>query len=312
VVPVALNGESVATVAARVRQQGDQGNGGFNSFGQFAQIEGSSLGAGEIPHVTVPKKPNAGRALTAADAGANNVLLASELLDKPWNLKAGDTLNLSDQAATVSQTVTVVGFFPNQIGDEIHNAAVLGDDTLVRSLGGKRTYGSWLLKVDPSHTADAFRIISNADPQATMVDFTDFVAFFDRLLSNVIIFLSAIASLALLAGVVIIANTVALAMLERRREIGILKSVGYDSGTVLSQVLLENAVVGAVGGIAAITAVAVATVLLGRLVFKTDLPVNTPLALTIIIATSALAAATAALVAWKPVRVRPLEVLRYE
>jgi ABC-type antimicrobial peptide transport system permease subunit len=105
---------------------------------------------------------------------------------------------------------------------------------------------------------------------------------------------------------------VALAMLERRREIGILKSVGYDSGTVLSQVLLENAVVGALGGIAAITAVAVATVLLGRLVFKTDLPVNTPLALTIIIATSALAAATAALVAWKPVRVRPLEVLRYE
>ncbi|TMF55442.1 MAG: FtsX-like permease family protein, partial [Chloroflexi bacterium] len=78
-----------------------------------------------------------------------------------------------------------------------------------------------------------------------MVDFTDFVSFFDRLLSNVIVFLSAIASLALLAGIVIIANTVALAMLERRREIGILKSVGYDSGTVLSQVLLENAVVGA-------------------------------------------------------------------
>src|SRR5207244_7259371 len=92
-----------------------------------------------------------------------------------------------------------------------------------------------------------------ADAQATMVDFTDFVSFFDRLLSNVIVFLSAIASLALLAGIVIIANTVALAMLERRREIGILKSVGYDSGTVLSQVLLESAVGGAPAGIAAIS-----------------------------------------------------------
>lgn len=312
VVPVALNGESVATVATRVRQQGNQGNNGFNGFGQFAQIEGSSLGAGEVPHITIPKKPHAGRALTASDAGTNNVLLASELLDKPWNLKAGDTISVSDQAGTTTQTITVVGFFQNQPGEEIHNAAILGDDKLVRGLGGSRTYESWLLKVDPSHTAQAFRIVSDADPQATMVDFTDFVAFFDRLLSNVIIFLSAIASLALLAGIVIIANTVALAMLERRREIGILKSVGYDSGTVLSQVLLENAVVGALGGIAAITAVAAATTLLGRLVFKTDLPVSTPLALAIILATSLLAAVTAALVAWKPVRVRPLEVLRYE
>ena len=312
VVPVALNGESVATVAARIRQQGDQGGGGFNSFSQFAQIEGSDLGGGEVPHITVPKKPNAGRALTALDAGTNNVLLQDQLLNKPWNLKAGDTITVSDQAGKATQTITVVGFFGNNIGDEIHNAAVLGDDKLVRGLGGSRTYGSWLLKVDPSHTSDAFRIVSDADAQATMVDFTDFVSFFDRLLSNVIVFLSAIASLALLAGIVIIANTVALAMLERRREIGILKSVGYDSGTVLSQVLLENAVVGALGGIAAITAVAVATTLLGRLVFKSDLPVSTPLALGIIIATSLLAAGTAALVAWKPVRVRPLEVLRYE
>lgn len=309
VLPVAVNGQSVGDVAARVRKAAGQGN---NDFWRFSEIEGSSLGNGQVPHTTLPKKPHSGRALRASDGGTNNVVVASELLDAPWNLKAGDTITLTNRTGSETRTVTIVGFFINQPGEEIHNASLLGDDALVRGLGGTRTYQSWLLKVDPAHRAQAFRILSDADPQASMVDFTDFVAFFDKLLSNVIVFLSAIASLALVAGVVIIANTVALAMLERRREIGILKSLGYDSRTVLAQVLLENGVVGATGGLAAIAVVAVATTLLGRFLFKMDLAVSTPLALAIILATSLLAAGTAAMVAWGPVRVRPLEVLRYE
>jgi ABC-type antimicrobial peptide transport system permease subunit len=40
-------------------------------------------------------------------------------------------------------------------------------------------------------------------------------------LNNLIIMLTTVASLAMIAGLIIIANAVALAMLERRREIGI-------------------------------------------------------------------------------------------
>lgn len=314
VVPVALNGQSIAQVVARVRAADPDGAGGGNNNGlwRFAEIEGSTLGTGQVPHTTLAKKPNAGRGLETSDGGTTNVVVDSGLMDKPWNLKTGDTITVTNRAGSYTATISIVGFFVNQPGEEIHNAAVLGDDALVRGLGGTRTYQSWLLKVNPADRAQAFRVLTAADPEASMVDFTDFVAFFDKLLSNLIVFLSAIASLALVAGVVIIANTVALAMLERRREIGILKSVGYDSRTVLSQVLLENGVVGAIGGLAAIALVTVATTLLGRFLFKTDLAVSTPLALTIILATSLLAAGTAALVAWGPVRVRPLEVLRYE
>ena len=46
-----------------------------------------------------------------------------------------------------------------------------------------------------------------------------------------------------LVGVISIANTLVMAMLERRRELGILKSAGYTSDTVLS----ENGIIGGLG-----------------------------------------------------------------
>src|SRR5258708_32695688 len=76
--------------------------------------------------------------------------------------------------------------------------------------------------------------------------------------------LVAIALLSMIAGVIIIANSVALAMLERRREIGILKSVGYTSGTVLREVLIENEIVGASGAFIAMLLAAGGVGLLGR------------------------------------------------
>jgi len=105
---------------------------------------------------------------------------------------------------------------------------------------------------------------------------------------------------------------VALAMLERRRELGILKSVGYTSGTILSEVLIENGLVGGIGAFLAVVVVTIVTTLLGTFVFKSDFSVNSGIALALIAGSALLAMLTAALVAWGSVRVRPLEVLRYE
>src|SRR5262249_38637283 len=133
-----------------------------------------------------------------------------------------------------------------------------------------------------------------------------------NLLNNVIVMMTAIASLAMLAGLIIIANAVALAMLERRRELGILKSVGYTSLSVLSEVLLENGVVGFTGSGLARLLGRLAAVVLEKLVFKFELAVSTALVLFIVLATAAVCAFIAGLVAWSATRVRPLEVLRYE
>jgi len=124
--------------------------------------------------------------------------------------------------------------------------------------------------------------------------------------------LTTIASLAMIAGLIIIANAVALAMLERRREIGILKSVGHTSRSILATVLIENGLVGLLGSLVAILLVAGAITALSKFVFHTDLGIGVNLVVLVIGSTALVTMLVAATVAWNAVRVRPLDVLRYE
>lgn len=113
---------------------------------------------------------------------------------------------------------------------------------------------------------------------------------------------------------VIIANSVALAMLERRRELGILKSVGYTSGTILSQVLIENSLTGGVGAFIATLLAAGGVTLGSKVFFNNSLTLNMELLVVVsmVIVPTLLALLTAVLVAWNAVRARPLLVLKYE
>jgi ABC-type antimicrobial peptide transport system permease subunit len=79
------------------------------------------------------------------------------------------------------------------------------------------------------------------------------VSFIDGLLKRLIDQLAAIPTivgiLSLLAAAVIMANTVSLTMLERRQQIGVLKVLGLNRKRVLWVVLLENTVIGLLGGV---------------------------------------------------------------
>lgn len=121
-----------------------------------------------------------------------------------------------------------------------------------------------------------------------------------------------IAGLAFVAGGVLIANAAGLNIVERYREIGIFKAVGYTSGHVLRAFLSEYGFLGALGGVFGILGAALAIALVnlsfagGRLVIEPSILVSM-LAFSVIVALL-----SAAIIAWRPTRVRPLEVLRYE
>ncbi|MCB9451150.1 MAG: ABC transporter permease [Anaerolineaceae bacterium] len=101
--------------------------------------------------------------------------------------------------------------------------------------------------VEPDKVNDVLLSLSTT-PLVFAIDAT----FIDSLLKRLIDQLSAIpivvGLLSLLAAAVIMANTVSLATLERRNQIGILKAVGLKRRRVLGIMLLENTVIGLLGG----------------------------------------------------------------
>lgn len=141
-------------------------------------------------------------------------------------------------------------------------------------------------------------------------------AILNRLLSSLLAtftaFPSMVAALGLVVGGVVIANSVALTTMERRREIAVMKAIGLQRERVLAMLLLENAILGLIGGLIGVGIGLLALVLLVASVGApgSALPVGTAFLLMMLCVIVALAAAITT--AWGASAEKPLNVLRYE
>jgi ABC-type antimicrobial peptide transport system permease subunit len=249
-----------------------------------------------------------GRTLTAHDAGTHNALLPVYASYAPLNLKLGDTVTVAGSVAKTQVTVRIVGFYKSRLALE----PIQVDNSVAGALANGRPIYAFYAYLSPD-TADAtLDRIQGAVPAAQTYSLAGALAQVASVLNDATLALVAIASLALLAGIVLIANAVALVLLERRRELGILKAMGYTSRGVLGAVLVENGLVGLVGGVLAMLLVAAATPLLGRALYDQPFGVPAPIVLAVVPGTALVCIIVAGSVAWRATRVRPLEVLRYE
>jgi predicted lysophospholipase L1 biosynthesis ABC-type transport system permease subunit len=149
-------------------------------------------------------------------------------------------------------------------------------------------------------------------PGAMVLRRADVAVVTQAAMENLFAFVVAIAGLALVAGGVLIANSVGLAMLERRREMGIFKAIGYSSARILAGIAVEYALLGLVAGVAGMAAVALAFGIINRLRPAAQLALDSAQAPAMIVAAILIAFASAVAVAWRPTHARPLEVLRQE
>ncbi|NJL92772.1 MAG: FtsX-like permease family protein [Anaerolineae bacterium] len=137
---------------------------------------------------------------------------------------------------------------------------------------------------------------------------------FNRVIDQFTSFPILVAVLAVATGGIVIANSVVLSTLERRREIGIMKAVGVQRERVLAMLLLENGLMGLIGGLIGVGLSFVSLVVLLVQIFGGELgniiPWQTALALMSLCILISLVAAV--LTVWRASGEKPLTVLRYE
>ena len=312
-VPVAINGQPIGAFVQHATAGGSFTGGDVagvvNGVQGYALAQGAVPNNQDIPIVVGSHDAHAGRNLTAADAGTLNALLPQKASLAPDNLKLGATITLVSQAHKTPITLTVVGFYNTALPQL---EPLLVDSSVVNTLSANAPQYGFTMHLDPKTADTTLATIQNAAPGIVTFSLADFVDQYAQLLNSLIQVLIAVTSLAMLASVIIIANAVALAMLERRRELGILKSVGYTSRSVLSEVLIENGVVAFIGALLAMLVVAGVAAALGRFAFNLPITIPLPTTLGVVAATVGICMLVAALVAWRATRVRPVEVLRYE
>ena len=309
VYPILVAGRDINVILRSVRKTDKIDKGDI--VGDLTSIEGFDVGGGKSNLPTITLK--IGRNLQLTDAGTNAVVLSSELEQSPVKLRVGDTIVVQSVDGSVTRILKIVGFFDSSMPMGNPNfAGILADTTVAEQLGGSQALEVFSLKVDPAQVPTLRKHLNQAVPNAIILSVVDIDTLVNQVLNNLIIMLTTLASLAMVAGLIIIANAVALAMLERRREIGILKSVGHTSRSILATVLIENGLVGLLGSLVAMLLAVGAITALSRFVFHTELAIGLSLVALIIALTSLVTMVVATLVAWSAVRVRPLDVLRYE
>ncbi|MEO8607840.1 MAG: FtsX-like permease family protein [Chloroflexota bacterium] len=259
-----------------------------------------------------------GRDLTPDDKGKYVIVLSEQSLVESVlrgftldeiGIHAGSHIRLRIQGKTYDfEVVGIVGssngFAPNIAG------AFIPPDVP----GMDFPYSVDVIQVDPQYVNEVLLNMSGM-PMTFAVDVTFIDGLIRRLIDQLAAIPTVVGLLSLLAAAVIMANTVALAILERRRQIGILKAIGLKRGRVLRIILLENTIVGLLGGLLGIGLSSLGVSLLTALGTGVAIPIPreaTFITIGLLIASVAIAWIATLLSARVAVREKVLRVLRYE
>lgn len=135
-------------------------------------------------------------------------------------------------------------------------------------------------------------------------------------MSSMTLFLTAIAAVSLLVGAVGIANTMFTTVLEKTKEIGIMKAIGARNSDIMKIFLINSALVGLIGGIVGVFIGSIASSFLtlgglGRMGGLSGFVTINLVVLGLLIAVGT-ALAAGVIPAYRASKLKPVDALRYE
>lgn len=262
----------------------------------------------------LPQTVLSGRQLTPEDTD-NKIIISETDSVISLGIQAGDKLVYSYSyggflglgAQTGEVTYDILGIVPQDtsaglsvMSNYVLQSAMPADlpPTSIRVVGN----------IQSDQISNLRRAISDL-PQTFLLETAVFVRLFEALLGQFTSFPLLVALLGMVVGGVVIANSVALSTMERRREIAVMKSIGLQRERVLGMLLLENAILGFIGGL-----IGVGLGLAGLLVLLqgAEAPIAWGTVFLLMLLCILVALAAAFTTAWGASGEKPLNVLRYE
>lgn len=206
-------------------------------------------------------------------APANDSVVIGSAIYDPWGnetifANVGDelvlTITIRDNGATHENniTVTVVGILGEiggtSFGGGPSDSGIYIPLETAAELFESDEVGSIVVQLvsDDEATIDAVTLDIEAlfDDEASVMSSTSILAMMDTMLGTIELLLAGIAGISLLVAGIGIMNIMIVSLMERTREIGILKALGAKGRTVMGIFLSEALLIGLIGGVIGIVA----------------------------------------------------------
>ena len=207
------------------------------------------------------EKLASGRFLTSGD------MYSVVIGDRTANTIFGKTIPLNGKIIIAGKSFNVVGIL--QEGSSLYIPINIARDTL--SDVGKDEFNSISVKISDVSLANQTvtdltkaLMLSRGILQTNKKDFSisnpaSMQQTMEQTLQTLTLFLGAIAAISLLVGGIGIANTMFTSVLEKTKEIGIMKAVGVQNKDVMTIFLLNSGLIGLTGGIGGVILGAIAS-----------------------------------------------------
>jgi len=260
-----------------------------------------------------------GRMLDAADQ--NVVVIGSRLAESYFDKPVG----INQMITIESNAFRVVGIL-----DDSSNSVYMPINMAYQIIEDKEigVYDSIVIKIKDESTLDATmnkteeklmlsRHVTSKDKDFSLVSSKKMQETRTAMMSSMNTFLLAIAAVSLIVGAVGIANTMFTSVLEKTKEIGIMKAIGARNKDIMMIFLLNAALIGLVGGILGIIFGGILSGLLPAIMGDTGMlrsgTIVTMNSVVIALSVSVIIGIVAGIIpAYQASRLKPVDALRYE
>ena len=265
----------------------------------FAFVMGVNPGEKSVEQFRIVE----GRTLQSGDTGK---VIIGRVMATQEGLKIGDTLNIKDKS------FEVVGIYETGVTTEDGGVVVpLGEAQSLFDLGDQ--VSMLQVKVENIDRVDAIRTqIENRYPQLLALKGSE-VANQQADLQLINSISSLIALIAILVGSIVVMNTMIMSVMERTREIGVLRAIGWKRRNILLLILKESFTISIIGGVIGIVLGIVMVNLLTNLAkISLNLPVTLDLVVGVFLITIILGILGGFYPAWRASKMSPMEALSRE
>ncbi|MEL9940350.1 MAG: FtsX-like permease family protein [Ignisphaera sp.] len=177
---------------------------------------------------------------------AFQVIIGKSLSDD-YNISVGDAISL--QVGNSTWSFKVVGVF--QSGERFQEYAVYIPIEVAQNITNSVGKASQIMiKLrDPRYLSDVIQAIQSSFPGLAVFSPLNMIQNVQQALNTITMFFSSIGLVAVTAGAFGVANTMIMSVVERTREIGILRAIGASRSFILMLFLLESFLIGFIGGV---------------------------------------------------------------
>jgi putative ABC transport system permease protein len=246
-------------------------------------------------------------------------IISRDLAEK-LNLKLGDRITLKGDIYPVNLELTLRGIFDDP---DARASLFFNLDYLRDALPPARRNWNSTVAILADSTEDVPRIaktiddmFANSSPPTKTESEQQFALSFVSFLGNIKLFLLSICAAVTFTILLVSGNTMAMSVRERIKEVGVLKTLGFTSDTILGIIVGEAVTIAVIGGVVGLLLAAVLTGVVSKAA-EVFMPQLHDLSITPLTALIALGVAifiglvSSFIPAWNAARTNILESLRY-